>query len=350
MLDWLRVAALGLAFLAAAPASANAASDATPAQVRAAADAFDRGREAYKSGDLVAAAEAFERADSQVGSPIALEYAIRSRDKAGHLERAATLAALAARRYPGEASLEKLVRDVLARGRTELHELTIDCSEPCELVVDGKLLHGKSDFERVVFLTDGEHTLRAGFPGARSDVKTVTAAAGGQGSLVFEAPPEVALEDEPEPEVDPEAAERVADPEPAPRALPPEPREADGWSPGVFWVGAGLTAALGAVTLWSGLDTVNNPGESAVREACRSDHPDCQSLYDEGRERQSRTNLLLGATGVVGLATIVIGAAAVDWGDEDAPDEARRAPRSRARVEPWLVVGRGALLGAEGSF
>jgi hypothetical protein len=354
MLKRLRVASIVVTLLVMKPALAEPANDASPAQVHAAADAFDQGRESYKSGDMVVAAEAFEQADSRAGSPIALEYAIRARDKAGQLDRAATLSALAKKRYPGETELEKLADDVLRRARRESYELSIECSEPCELVIDGKLVHGKSDFERVVFLSSGSHLLRAGFSESRSGSKTVEATAGEQGQIQFDAPAETPATKEVE-----EAAPRDAEieSESAPRSAPvvaDPPRESSGWSPAVFWVGTGLTAALGAVTLWSGLDTVKNPGEDKVQEACRDERPDCQTLYEDGRRRQTRTNVLLGVTGGVGLATILIGAVGTDWGDESSVNEvgSGRGKKKSARsgIAPWLVLGDGALVGAEGRF
>ena len=347
MLNRLRITTFSVILLGAPCIRAQAASDATAAQVRAAADAFDRGREAYKSGDAAAAADAFEQADSQAASPIALEYAIRSRDKAGHLDRAATLSALARDRHAGEASLEQLADEVLERARRELYELSVTCSEPCELVLDGKLIHGKPSSERVIFLQEGSHTLRAGF-GVRDASRRVEATSGERGEVRFVAPEtndaDAVETDEPEmfeaPERDPET-----------RPVEPEARESSGWSPAVFWVGTGLTVALGAATLWSGLDTVKNPGEDKVREACGEGRDDCQSLYDDGRSRQSRTNVLLGATAGVGIITVIIGAAATDWGDSHEDDLARRrSKQAKAGIEPWLSVGNGALVGAEGRF
>jgi hypothetical protein len=352
MLNRLRVSSFAVTLLVMSPVLAAPASEATPAQVHAAADAFDRGRESYKSGDMVVAAESFEQADTQAGSAIALEYAIRSRDKAGQLDRAATLAALAKRLYPDETTLAKLADDVIGRARNETYELSIECSEPCELVVDGKLVHGKSDVERVVFLSSGQHSVRAGFSGARSAAKTVAGSVGEQSQVFFEAPPEEAGED----------PERFAEDDPEPleprrqssEAVAPVAAESSGWSPAVFWVGTGITAALGAATLWSGLDTVKNPGEEAVQQACAEGHPDCDSLYDDGRRRQSRTNVLLGVTAGVGLVTILVGALGTDWGDDTSTSEAqaRRNPRKskRAAIAPWLLVGDGAVLGAEGRF
>ena len=355
MLNGLRIASFAVTLLVMTPALAEPAGEASPAQVHAAADAFDRGREAYKSGDMVSAAESFEQADTQAGSPIALEYAIRARDKAGQLDRAATLSALARRRYPGETALEKVANDVLSRARGELYELSIECSEPCELVIDGKLMHGKSDFDRILFLSDGQHSLRAGFSGARSASKSVAATSGGRAAMHFEAPPESASAETAE---DDEAGATTTEiPEQPPTEAAPvaadAPRESSGWSPAVFWVGTGLTVALGAVTLWSGLDTVKNPGEDKVQEACQNAQPDCDTLYEDGRKRQSRTNVLLGVTGAVGLATLLVGAVGTDWGDETASEVAARRSKkqsARARIAPFVELGNGALLGAQGRF
>jgi hypothetical protein len=350
MRNRLRIALIAMMLLSVDHGLAQTASEASPAQVRAAAEAFDRGREAYKSGDPVVAAEAFELADSKAASPVALEYAIRSRDKAGQLDRAATLAALAKARYSGEAMLEKLADEVLSRARTELYEVEVTCSEPCDLVVDGKLVHGRADFERVVFLADGDHILRAGFAQTRSASKTVQAASGQQGEVRFDAPVEEAIADTPE--TDEPLVEAPVTKTPPAEVDSAGPREeSSGWSPAVFWAGAGLTAVLGGVTLWSGLDTVKNPGEDKVRDSCRNDEPDCRDLYEDGKNRQDRTNLLLGITGGVGLATIIIGAAATDWGDEsEQPENLSHRPQKQARITPFVSLGNGALVGAEGRF
>ena len=77
-----------VALVLAAPAVAYA-QEPTPAQIRAAAEAFDRGREAYEAEQYRDAAEQFERADSNAPSNAALEYALRSRDQAGNGDRAA---------------------------------------------------------------------------------------------------------------------------------------------------------------------------------------------------------------------------------------------------------------------
>jgi hypothetical protein len=352
MREALPIAVIAVTLMGGGRAFAQTAREATPAAVRAAADAFDRGREAYKSGDPVVAAEAFELADSKAASPVALEYAIRSRDKAGQLDRAATLAALAKALYPGEPALLRLSEEVLARTRPDSYEVRVTCSEPCDLVVDGKLVHGPASIERVVFVVEGEHTLRAGFPRDRSDSKTLLATPGQQGEAHFDAPaehrsasaPSRARANEP-------VAARAASDDPALSEGQAAEERSSGLPPAVFWVGASVTTVLGGIALWSGLDTVKNPGEDKVREACRNNQPDCRDLYEDGRKRQDRTNLLLGVTGGVGIATILVGAMLTNWSDtSERPQAGALRARERAGVEPFISLGNAALVGAEGRF
>jgi hypothetical protein len=131
----------------------------------------------------------------------------------------------------------------------------------------------------------------------------------------------------------------------------------------VFWVGAGLTAVAGGTTIWSGLDTLSNPGKDRVKNECKTGDTDCPA-YQEGLAHQRRTNVLIGVTAGLGVATAVVGLLATDWSGGAAapndqpenPDEYPVAKRSKpraeahARIVPWVVVGNGALVGAEGRF
>jgi len=336
-------------------ASLAGADDAsTPEDIKAAAEEFDHGRRAFKAKEYVEAAEHFEAADSHAPSATALELALRSRDRAGQLDRSATLAALAQQRYPDSEFTRKLAPGILKRASEELFELSAKCDTPCELVVDQKLLHGHAATERVFYLIPGTYTIRAGWSGGRTVNEDVEAAKGAKGEVSFREPP---LEK-------PEEASPVPAPSPAPvpqdDSDPPTvdrgPEKRDGWSPVVFWIGAGVTAVAGAATIWSGIDTQNNPGPDRVKTECAGQGPSCE-LYQDGRDRQLRTNVLIGVTAGVGVATILIGAFATDWtGPSDsalAPGGPHRtqAKAQKVAVEPWLGVGEGVTLGgARGRF
>ncbi|HEY0464497.1 MAG TPA: hypothetical protein VGC79_09825 [Polyangiaceae bacterium] len=319
-------------------------SEPTPAQVRTAAEAFDRGREAYKTEDYVEAAEQFESADANAPSAAALELAIRARDKAGQLDRAATLAALALVRHPDDPNIQKIAPPIVERAKLELFELDLKCDEACEVTVAGKLAPGRRATDRTVFLISGTYAVRAGWPGDRSLSKSVEAIKGEVGMVEFRAP-EVVVE--PPPVVAPV----VAQPKPVEED---EQAKSGKLSPTVFWVGVGLTAALGGVTVWSGIDTKNNPGADRVRDACNAGSPDCDSLYNQGLGKQHRTNALLGVSAGLGVVTAVVGAFFTDWGGSKKPapvaEEAAKAPGKSFSIQPWVSVGSGASVGALGRF
>lgn len=339
-----RISVLALVLSAGGIARAqDAGSEPTPAQVRTAAEAFDKGREAYKAEDYVEAAEQFEKADNNAPSPAAIELAIRSRDKAGELDRAATLASLALKRHPDDANLLKLAGELAKRANSTLFELTALCDQPCDLTVGGKIVHGSPDTARILYLQPGAFTVRAGWPDNRNDSKQVQAEAGGKGELNFVAPNTAATQS------------MAKEPEEAPPPPPPPTTEKDegtgkkGLSPTIVYVGAGLTAVLGGVTVWSGLDTLNNPGKDKVTAACQPvKKPDCDSLYAEGQSHQTRTNWLIAGTAVAGVATLALAVFAVDWsgGKSDKPAPAAESGklfRPRVAVAPWASYDGGGL-------
>lgn len=97
------------------------------------------------------------------------------------------------------------------------------------------------------------------------------------------------------------------------RALPPV----------VFWTAAGVTAVLGGITVWSGLNTSakNDAYEDYARQ------PDATSretlrAYNDATSAETRTNVLLACTGVAAVATLAIGVLFTDWQGS----EAERAP------------------------
>jgi len=337
----LRISVLALVLSAGSIAHAqDGSSEPTPAQVRVAAEAFDKGREAYKSEDFVEAAEQFEKADSNAPSPAALELAIRARDKAGELDRAATLMSLALRRHPGEEGLLKIASDLSKRASTTLFELSASCDPPCDLTVGGKIVHGGPETERLLYIKPGTLTVRAGWSDNRSDSKQVQAEAGGKGEVRFVAPATAASKSMSK---EPDEPAAVAPPVPINDQPVVDGGKSSGWSPTVFFVGAGLTAVLGGVTVWSGLDTVNNPGTERVKNECGTQGESC-ALYQEGLSKQRRTNVLIGVTGVVGIATVLVGVLATDWsGKKSAQEKASLHLRPRVAVAPWASIDGGGL-------
>ncbi len=122
-----------------------------------------------------------------------------------------------------------------------------------------------------------------------------------------------------------------------------------GIHPAVFGVALGVTAVLGAVTIWSGVDAINNPGADAVKKDCVGLGTSCPA-YQEGLSHQRRTNILIGVTSGTAAVTIIL-AIVTNWhGSAKKPDDPANPPApkdARFRVtEPrlWLDV-----LGAKAS-
>ena len=328
--------------------AAEEASEPTPAQVRTAAEAFDRGREAYKTEEYVEAAEQFESADANAPSAAALELAIRARDKASQLDRAATLAALALARHPDDPNIQKVAPAIVQRAKAELFELDLKCDNPCDVTVDGKIAPGRRATDHVIFVGPGKYAVRAGWSGDRSLSQSSDATKGATGSLEFQAPALAVV---------PAAAVTASSSPPTSGNKPTDElalHRAGALPPTVFLIGAGLTAVAGGVTIWSGLDTQNNPGAAKVKAACQGGRtPECDTLYNDGKSRQQRTNVLLGVTAGVGVATAVVGLLFTNWGGSKQPaPEAARASRTLTgfSVEPWVSIGSGASVGALGRF
>ena len=114
--------------------------------------------------------------------------------------------------------------------------------------------------------------------------------------------------------------------------------ERKGISPAFFGVSLGATVAMGAATIWSGVDTQTNPGVAAVMAACLGKGPTC-SLYQEGLAKQNRTNALIGTTAATGAVTIVL-AVFTNW----------RGAKKPPATPTASFVDRGAVLGAAGVF
>ena len=305
-----------------------AAADPTPAQIKEAASEFDQGVSAVRTGDPDGAAMHFEKADSLAPSDAAIRAAIRARRDAKQPARAASLAALAAARHPDNLELQTLAREVMDSAAKQTGQITVSCKPACELVVDRKLVHGGAAKGITLFLDPGKHSLAAGW-GEKSASKSVVAVAGEASTVAFARP------SDPAPTTS-AAAEETTE---APKAEP-----ASGLPRGVFYGGLALTAVLAGVTTWSGLDAKNNPGADAVRVACAGKGTACPE-YQDGLSRQHRTNALLVATGVVGVATAVVGAFFTRWSDDDA------ASQKGSSVTPLLTIGSsGATVGAGGRF
>jgi hypothetical protein len=321
--------ALLVALCLAAPAWADDAQEA--AKIRIAAQEFDAGRRAYLQQDYESAAVHFENADRDAPSIEALRLAIRARKEGGHAARAATLAQQALKRYPGDEATVSLARAVIQELSPGLFRLRVQCNPACGLVINDKAVFEDQSTDQTVYLTPGQHSVAASWTQGKGRAVRVDGAKGREQLLVLKP---VAL-------TPPPAASEVVAPPPADTG--PAPQSESGLSPALFYISAGVTAALAGVTVWSGIDTRNNPGRATVEAACVNLGEDCPA-YQDGRSRQTRTNILLGTTIGMGVLTGVV-AVYTRWGK--APED---KPKAGFRLEPQVGWAGGLQAGAVGRF
>ena len=327
-----------LACLLVAPTARAQGSTAAPAQpsaqpsaerIRAAAAEYDAGRRAFLERKFEDAAVHFENAWHDAPRAEALRNAIRARRDAKQPARAATLAALAEQYYADDTNTMVVVHDTLAAEAPHLHKVTLSCTPACGVVADSRTVSLDDTSKLVFYLSPGSHDVVVSWGEDKTKAIKVEAKAGGQDDLSFEVPKEAAPPAPPPPVV-------VAPP-PPPREAPPPVHEKP-LGPAVFLVGAGLTVAAGALTIVSGIDTLNNPGQDAVRRDCAGQGDSCPE-YQQGRNSQLRTNILIGVTAGLGVVTGVIGIFFTKWSSSSSRLTASRQTYTGLRFTGTGVTG-----------
>jgi len=306
---WVYVPALCLALSA---ASALAQDESTGQSRTAAAEAYDRASAAYLARNYEQAARWFETAHRLAPAAPALIQAIRSHHRARNELRAATLALQLRDQYPDVHTADRTVLPLLRDAEQSLFRVDVQC-DGCSVLLDGALLDGMS-----FFLEPGTtHAVIAHFEGGDVEAE-VSGAADERRELAFESPPEVRPETGTQSGTGrQESSEAGTDPRQG-RADPSASRDegSAGLSPVWVLVGAGVTAALGGVLIWSGLDAVAGV-DGYEAEAATGDPMVAQQLLEDGQARELRTNVLIGATAGAAAVTAIL-LLLTSWGGEDA--------------------------------
>ena len=249
--------------------------------VQAARAAYDRGAAAYDAREYTVATTELARADELTPNDVVLELALKAAAKGDDARLGMRLVLRAESRKPSGALAvaASAARDALA---TKVGTITPSCpgSAKCTATIDaGDVPVGQPTLvlvgtHRVVLVSDGG--VREGFD-ARVD---------------------------PTVNVEVKAS--------APRVVPPiGPKEASpvvassGLSPTWFWIGLGVSAALGGVTIGSAVDTKNKHDDFL---ASPSNH-----RQDSGESAQLRTTVFAGVTAASAVATALLGAVFVQW-------------------------------------
>ena len=319
-----------VALIALCMRAGDASAGPDPAKLKAASESFEAGARAYGDNRFAEAAPHFEAADAAAPSAKALRLAIKARVSAGQYDRAASLSALALERYPADTETKTLATDTIAKLAPTLHRLDISCVSPCLLASGTRIVHGEAATRWTIYVSPGKTTVGASFVGnITAPDRSVTAAAGGSSTIRF-APPKD----------DPDgggggggagaagAGGGAGGAGAGPDLGPPPDDGKSSWRihPAFFFVGLALTAGAGGTTIWSGIDTINDPGADRVREECAGQGEACQ-LYQDGQAKEVRTNALIGATAGLAAITVILGAVS-DWGGSDTePDSAADTTR-----------------------
>ncbi len=296
--------ALGLGLTVALGSGRASAGEPDVARAR---DAYDRGVNAEQRGDHASAARAFAEADTLAPSVASLEAALESSMRADDPALGAELLERAEARVT-DAGLAKTLDAAKKRFAGRSGKIRVDCgfAQTCLVAVDGTA----RDATRAVHVSVGAHTVVVERDGERLD-KLVDVHAG---EVVVLAPEEPGV--------------TVTDRKTSPKPIV----EAKGLSPAFFWVGVGLTAALGGLTIASRLDA-SAKHDRFERDGCglggTGPVPDgCSALAKSGESADTRTVLALGATGVLAIGTALTGLFFVRW------DE----PKKRGfHATPWVA-------------
>lgn len=302
-----------------------AAADATPEQLQFAAQEDDLGYRAYVAKRYDEAATHFEKAFFAAPNPAELRKAIRAHRESGAHARAATLAALALRKFDTDAALGKLADETIAEAKPTVHEVHLTSTEDCSVDVDDRVVTVEKARDFRFFLDPGAHQLVVGWSDQRALKLPIQAKAGGSLTLALQPPPR------PRPPVGRPAAPAPAHVEPHTKPL----------GPVLFLVGAGVTVTGLGLTIWSGVDATKNPGTATVKADCVGQGTTCPQ-YQEGLDAQRRTNILITATAGVGALTLVTGIFFTQWKVAEQPP----ASTAGLHVEPVLGLDRVGIRGA----
>jgi hypothetical protein len=297
-----------MALAAAHPVRAQSVAAASAEDRRQAAKDFADGDRAFKDGDYRQAAESYERAYQRVPHHSALWNAARAWHRAGELSRAANLYARYLREAPSNTRDRNSAQRAMNDLSTRLARIEIHATDVVGVQVDGMSTDAPS-----VFVTPGAHVVSGHTQDGRPVRQSQSVEAGQVVSIALVPPP----------------AAGASPPPPPPAA--PERHASRGWSPIVVYFGGAVTLALAGITVWSGIDT--------LQQKDAFDKSPTQNNLDVGKQKETRTNVLIGTT--VGVAALTAAAAIVlvDW--HASTDRKETGPSVQVGASPASLLVRG---------
>lgn len=290
----LRSTALTIALLfIAIPASAD---DATREQAK---EAYDRGVDAHKHGEMARAAKEFAAADALQPSPQALQAALDAAIDADDVALGAELLERA-KREPATPGLASSITAASMKFNSRAGRIKIVC--PASATCNAKVDDAPVGVGRVIWVPIGQRTVSVQVDGRSSVNKVVDVGA--------ETPLEVVAGKELTTRPGSFAADPGTDPSQTPRR---SAMQREGLSPVVFYAGAGITVALAAFTTYLMVHTSSVHGDFDDKGCGKLKTKECMDLADSGKSSQSAANVALVFTGLAALATVAIGVGFVNW-------------------------------------
>ncbi len=288
-----------LSLLLASPAWAEGAPPCHDESKACGGKLFDSGVKAFQAGEYDTALERFRAAYAIAKLPVVTFNLALVEDKLDKYEDALVhLDEVIADPATAKATREKAQseRDRISRS---LATIAVELAGAQDIVVevDGKSFPLKGGAVRV---GSGRHSIRVVADGSERLSRSIEVSPGERLVLHLERTRELVVE----------SSNDKPFTEPA-----DTDKKSQGVSPTWFYVAAGATVVLAGVTVWSGLDTVS------AKNKLDDDRPSLtiaeeQDRIDAGHSKETRTNVLLVATGVGAVATAAIGLFVVRW-DKD---------------------------------
>jgi hypothetical protein len=266
-------------------------------------EAYDRGLEAHKRGDHRKAAEEFALADSLAPSHVALRAAIDAAIDADDPAIGAELIERA-KREPGPPSLSARVKEATAKFKGRAGRAILHCPSGSSCVA--KIDDVPVEVEKPVWARTGHRNVVAQIDGGAPQTKPI--------DVVADQVTEVTLSKS-GPNDTTASTETLATPSDAPLEMTPHRRDwkRDGLPPIYFYAGLGATVVLAGLTTAFALDASSTHGKFEDAGCTRVNASSCSSLASDGEGAQTRTNVSLVLTALVGVATAVVGVKFTDW-------------------------------------
>jgi hypothetical protein len=264
-------------FAATGTAHAQQVSAPTSTEKAAAKEAYDRGVSAFQTGDYAKAATEFARADELAPSPAALQAAIDAAVEADNPGLASELIERA-KRAPASEELAATIATARAKFRGRGGLIRVGCpGTSCSATLDGSPI----DPKKSVWAPNGKHVVALQVDGV--------------------ARPPTTIEVKPDEMVDATTSSASADGQASSdlKVIPPY----------VFWGGVGGTALAGVLSVAFSLGA-QGEHDKFVSSGCNNGTGDpftCVARRDDGESAQTRANVAIASTLVLGAATAIVG-------------------------------------------